>query len=520
MRPDFRPGLFLLLLTSAGSARALSLTIRNVEDDAPAAGISFSNVRGESGRHHTARQYLEVAHPPSRFRKVYLYTDNGGALGISKEGLVNVLEPAFPEVPFYWKNFPGRPAPFTPATEGEWTALLEKSRPEFSVPAVKDARALLTPAADGFSRVGLAIKTAAEPERGNYVAHLVLEESSDVDDVAGPEVAHAPFHDVILIDIPIGVETPALDDGSVVSSTFYFRLDGAGDFLARPAALTPDPGNPFRWFVKVSLDPGDVHEGLMEYYFIVRDNFDNETQTPVYRANLVPVDGAVTRTVPAEGGVETIPVGDPSQPGFTVTFPPDSLSGPQTLSVSLRPSSDYPGVGDQETVRVFELGPDGVRFARPVTLALPYLDQDQDGTVDGTSIDETTLRVYWFDGHLWRYVGGQVDTAANQVRATVTHFSVYGLAPLAQALTPEMVRPQEKILTPNGDGQNDFAQFNITGEFEIEFFDLRGDRVRRLSGVNTWDGRDDDGRLVETGTYIYRLRGQGLTVTGALAVAR
>lgn len=517
LRAAVAGGATLLLSVNAG---ALNLKIRNVADDDAATGVSFSSASGAANQYHTGLQYVEITHPDSHFRKVYVYTDNGGAFGQSKEGLINLDDAAQPAVPFYWRNFPGRPDDFAPANEWAWTLMLEKSLPEFSVPATKDARALVTPDAGGISRVALAFKTPAEVVRGTYVSRLVLEESSDVADINGPTVGHTPFNDVILVNIPIGVESTAEDDGSVVSSTFYFRLDGAGAYQPRPTVLTPDPVNPFKWVVQATLAPGDVHAGFMDYYFAARDNFENETITPVYRANLVPEDGPVTRTMSAEGGLTTVPVGDPLLPGLTIDFPPRSLNGDQTIQVTLKPSTHYPPVEGGVPLRVFDLTPEGLRFSRPVTLSIPYPDQDQDGRVDGSGVDETLLRVFWYDGHLWRFVGGQVDPVANRVSVTVSHFSVYSLAPLATTLTPDMVRPQEKIITPNGDGQNDFAQFNISGEFDVEFFDLRGERVRRLSGINSWDGRDDDGKLVETGTYIYRLTGQGLTVTGALAVAR
>ncbi|MBL0348927.1 MAG: gliding motility-associated C-terminal domain-containing protein [Elusimicrobia bacterium] len=499
---------------------ALEVKIKNVADDEIAPGVVFSTASGAANQYRTGLQYIEIAHPESRFRKVFVYTDNGAAFGQSKEGLVNQDDPGQPPVPFYWRNFPGRPEAFDPGNEWAWTLLLEKSLPEFAVEATKDARALVTPGDDGLSRVAVAFKTPVETERGTYVSRLVLEEISDVADINGPVVDHTPFNDVILVNIPIGVQTTAEDDGSVVSSTFYFRLDGTGLFQPRTTILTPDPVNPFKWMVQATLDPGDVHPGTMDYYFAARDNFENETVTPIYRANLVPEDGAVTRTMSVEGGLTTVPVGDPLLPGLTLDFPPHSLNGDQTLQVTLKPSSNYPSVEGRTPLRVFDLSPDGLRFSRPVTLSIPYPDQDQDGRVDGTGVDETLLRVFWFDGHLWRFVGGQVDPVANRVSVAISHFSVYSLAPLATTLTPDMVRPAEKIITPNGDGQNDYAQFNISGEFTVEFFDLRGERVRRLSGINIWDGRDDDGKLAETGTYIYRLTGQGLTVTGALAVAR
>jgi hypothetical protein len=213
-----------------------------------------------------------------------------------------------------------------------------------------------------------------------------------------------------------------------------------------------------------------------------------------------------------------IAIGDPRLPGVELQFPEGSVTRDVTVTVALRSVTEVPPFGGQAPLSAFELGPDKTRFQRPVVVVLPYLDQDQDGKVDGTTVDETDLRIFWNDQLGWRYVGGQVDAVDNQVEATVTHFSEYALFPFTQAPSADMVRPVERILTASRS-----ITFNTdvgNGDFEIEFFDLRGERVRRLHNVNVWDGRDDNGNPVESGTYVYRFAGQGLTVTGMVAVAR
>jgi len=87
-----------------------------------------------------------------------------------------------------------------------------------------------------------------------------------------------------------------------------------------------------------------------------------------------------------------------------------------------------------------------------------------------------------------------------------------------------------EVLTPNGDGVNDF----LTMDFEIlavigqarilvNFYDLSGQRVRRLIDVEgqngvydagrfpelNWDGRDDDGTRVPPGIYLVRVEVEG-----------
>jgi hypothetical protein len=77
------------------------------------------------------------------------------------------------------------------------------------------------------------------------------------------------------------------------------------------------------------------------------------------------------------------------------------------------------------------------------------------------------------------------------------------------------------IFTPNGDGVNDLFKLEYAllklmepGEVMLDIYDLSGRRVRQvysgqdLNGryATTWDGRDENGKLVPVGLYLYRLR--------------
>ncbi len=86
-----------------------------------------------------------------------------------------------------------------------------------------------------------------------------------------------------------------------------------------------------------------------------------------------------------------------------------------------------------------------------------------------------------------------------------------------------------RILTPNGDGFNDKARFELDNPEQLpvtgSVFDLSGARVASLQQGTTpdvllWDGKDEDGKTVAGGIYIYQLEFQGEHATGTLAVAR
>ncbi|MBL0058652.1 MAG: hypothetical protein IPP35_06010 [Elusimicrobia bacterium] len=90
-----------------------------------------------------------------------------------------------------------------------------------------------------------------------------------------------------------------------------------------------------------------------------------------------------------------------------------------------------------------------------------------------------------------------------------------------------------RIFSPNGDGINDVTFFQLDNPSLTEvsgvILDMTGAEVSSLvpapGGVPTvdslmWDGRDRTGRVVRPGPYIYRIEGDGKTLSGVLAVVK
>jgi len=80
-------------------------------------------------------------------------------------------------------------------------------------------------------------------------------------------------------------------------------------------------------------------------------------------------------------------------------------------------------------------------------LVFSYPDEDQDGTIDGTAIQETSIKVYYKqEGGEWTNIGNAVvDTEANQATATVDHFTLF-------ALMAPKPKPEPKPENPPGGG--------------------------------------------------------------------
>ena len=113
-----------------------------------------------------------------------------------------------------------------------------------------------------------------------------------------------------------------------------------------------------------------------------------------------------------------------------------------------------------------------------------------------------------------------LDTTLHTVTGMTSHFSTFALFATG-AIGAADLRPRERIITPNGDTINDSANFSgVDGDIHI--FDMRGRRVRTISGGGTmvWNGTDDAGKIVESGIYLYQYTSQGERVSGVIGVAK
>lgn len=158
---------------------------------------------------------------------------------------------------------------------------------------------------------------------------------------------------------------------------------------------------------------------------------------------------------------------------------------------------------------------------RPVTLSLETtersrvrlsLDRDQIGldevavlnvqVDEGAETESIAFRVLGRSENVRRFVDGQIVI----------------LPP------PSPVRPNP--FTPNGDGFNDevifdFDQLRSGQQGRIRIFTLDGRKIHDFSGRMSWDGRDENGRDVNPGAYLYIVEvGQKVIARGVIGLAR
>lgn len=133
-----------------------------------------------------------------------------------------------------------------------------------------------------------------------------------------------------------------------------------------------------------------------------------------------------TVVTPEEGGALVT-----DEATLEVRVPPGAVDGATTLTVTVRP-----GEGGSLT-SVYELGPEGITFARPVTVSLDF-------GADAPSGQRVVLA--WADGDTWRAIPGSRATDDRIVGAT-RHFSRFA----GRAV------PSEESVYPWPEGQGDEA---------------------------------------------------------------
>ncbi|MEW6605823.1 MAG: FlgD immunoglobulin-like domain containing protein [bacterium] len=200
------------------------------------------------------------------------------------------------------------------------------------------------------------------------------------------------------------------------------------------------------------------------------------------------------------------------------------------LKIELADDGDHIYKKIDSTVRVFlayeEEGTITQDFKKQLTITIPYPDVNQDGIVDGTTIGESSLKMYVLQDNKWVEVpGGVIDILANTLSAEVRHFSVYLIRgiPFGKDLSKVYVYPNP--FKPAIHNRMTFA--DITDSATIRIFTVAGELVKTIevtpvdSGRPTWDGKNEDGEKVASGIYIYVITTEeGYKISGKIGIIK
>jgi len=207
-------------------------------------------------------------------------------------------------------------------------------------------------------------------------------------------------------------------------------------------------------------------------------------------------------------------------PGATLDISPGTLETPLSLchyqQDPQNTEQNFGGLNGEAILLAYDFTPHSLGFGKPVTLTLSYRGTELE------SKEENNLKIAWHDRYEWRIVGGEVDKDDKTISTKITHLGYYGLFSVRP--TASLYRSKEKILTPAWkDGKNDKAIFDGLNDISttIKIYDVTGKRVREIEDLPyEWDGKDDDGDIVESGVYIYQFKVNGEIISGTIAIAK
>ena len=153
-------------------------------------------------------------------------------------------------------------------------------------------------------------------------------------------------------------------------------------------------------------------------------------------------------------------------------------------------------------------------------LYISYQDNDNNGIVDGTDIQESKLKLFRLNEATgeWEVIfNSEVDTVNNKVYADIDKFGTYCI--MAYYETDSV------ISYPNPANVNDYdviIRFNLERDAKvtIKIYTITGELVRNLTkdeiliaGLDRrihWDGKNDLGLMVVNGVYLIRINKEGM----------
>ena len=187
-------------------------------------------------------------------------------------------------------------------------------------------------------------------------------------------------------------------------------------------------------------------------------------------------------------------------------------SAVQNLSINSVVNNGHP-------VAVYSIKPFNILLKSPATLSLLYFDIDNNGIIDNTNCEEKKLMIYYYEGGKWKLVGGEIDVVNNILTVKIMKFGKYAI--FASSGKLEDAYPEQKFITPTTP-----IIFGMTVE-KVIIYDVNGKKIRELfksdfqGSVITWNGRDENANIVNSGVYIYKLfNKEGKTKCGMIIMAK
>ncbi len=339
--------------------------------------------------------------------------------------------------------------------------------------------------------------------------------------------------------------TAVASNCSVAKIQILYRAAGEYDFTTNTMQTNTGSSN-----YTFTLTNSSLTKKNLEYFFLAEDNFGNYYRQPEESSGyyLIKISSKVE-------GIIT-----PDSPGSVILaddVPDDSKQTALIVDKDSVFSSAYFGIeyfpydtieitvrNDNQTVYNNEFLTDNIlpvamydfyradsglkqkfAFRKKVTLYMRYFDEDNDGIVDATSYDENKLKLFYWDNVKWRYIESSIDTVNNVCIVKTEHLNRFAIFYTDRNITE--LNKRSKIL--DYVANSSFSPFdgevvifgikNDISEYKVTIYNFYGKKIRVLT-TNSWDGRDENGNIVDSGIYIYKIADGSNSITGMLNIIK
>jgi len=346
----------------------------------------------------------------------------------------------------------------------------------------------------------------------------------------------------------IVIKSSASDVGNGLKTLNFYWGKSSGTYnvkiITEPINYPPEAG-PFTTLIEKENLTSDC---TIYYYFTAKDKAMNwkildkspsggtsSEDEPVAQPFAVEVKSTKYSFIPASGGEILFADANPDDGISGISIPAGALTSGATIAITWEDPDNFSGeanflIGSTKPVSVFNFGPSGQTFEISPVIRLLYPNINSDDKIDGTEISETDLRIFGWDGFKWRPLASETFTHTetdeakkNTVETRVRHFSKFAIFETGAPLSAADTRPMRKIITPNTDLRNDYAEFTgLAPPYTLNIYNLRGRSIKKITEIPNpiWKGDDKDGDTVESGIYIYQIEKNGKIISGVIVVAK
>lgn len=325
---------------------------------------------------------------------------------------------------------------------------------------------------------------------------------------------------------PITVTFSEPMDSSTIDVNSFYLLDLDRKTKVEGIVVPLDPG-----YTKFQFFPSEKLHGLTNYMGVVTQDAKDVSGNPLkemfhwkFKTLLRHDEGGTVAFVNQNGEskVEVAPYAVPEDCNIVVeevqvALPHRAVSSTALLVKAFNVKGDI----------LCDTNGDGIQdvdFPKDVVVKIAYLDNDQDGFVDNTVIREERLCVNFRPQNAaeWSALKGEgCDVVNNTVIARTKKFGyfcvVYSLSSevvLHQSFPNPFVLGQQKVIIP-------FEVPPGVKSVRVDIYTIDGQLIRKLDdpsnevfleeGYAVWDGRNEQGKLVGSGVFVYVLHCDGQT---------